>query len=383
MKQIALSDDKKTVSVQPGNTWYGVYTALEPQNLSVVGGRVSAIGVGGLTLGGGISFFSNTYGWACDNVASYQAVLASGTIVTASPSSHADLYWALRGGGSNFGIVTSFELSTFSHGPQMYGGQRVFLEPSFPAATDAFVILGSDEDADPKAAQYLAIALDVSSNTRIAVAELTYADPNPEPAVFAEYRAIPALSDSGRVTSLANLTAELNATNPSGFRETYWTASSLLSTSMVQFVVSTCFEEFALLANVSGIIPANTLQIITTAQLRQMQKNGGNALGLSPSSGPILINNLNMRWDREEDDELVLSVNRRIVEKVEEAARRTGMGVEYLYMNYASEEQDVLRSYGDSEKLRNVAGKYDPARVFQRLMPGYFKLDGPPVKNGA
>ncbi|KAH7380523.1 FAD binding domain-containing protein [Phaeosphaeria sp. MPI-PUGE-AT-0046c] len=380
MKAISLSSDKSTVYIQSGNTWYDVYTSLEKDNLAVIGGRVSGIGVGGLTLGGGISFFSNEYGWACDNVASYEVVLASGQIVTASPSSHADLYLALRGGGPNFGIVTSFELETFAHGPVMFGGQRVFLESSFPSAIDAFVNLGSNPDADPKAAQYLAIALDVASNTRIAVAELTYSEPDPEPAVFAEYRAIEALSDSGRVASLANLTQELDATNPSGFRETYWTASSLLDREMVQFVVSACFEEFSTLANVSGIIPANALQIITVAQLEQMQKKSGNALGLDPTSGPIFLLNLNMRWDKAEDDERVLSANRRIVSKMQEEAKRRDMEVGYLYMNYASEEQHVLESYGkvETDKLRAVAAKYDPARVFQELMPGYFKLDREP-----
>ena len=56
----------------PGNTWYDVYSKLDPIGLSVIGGRVAAIGVGGLTLGGGISFFSGRYGWACDNVDTYE-----------------------------------------------------------------------------------------------------------------------------------------------------------------------------------------------------------------------------------------------------------------------------------------------------------------------
>lgn len=75
MKNIALSEDKSIAAIEPGNTWYDVYSALEPENLAVVGGRVSAIGVGGLTLGGGISFFSSQYGWACDNVGKFTSVI--------------------------------------------------------------------------------------------------------------------------------------------------------------------------------------------------------------------------------------------------------------------------------------------------------------------
>lgn len=69
---IYISDDQTETFVGAGNVWYDVYTHLQPLGLTVVGGRVSAIGVGGLTLGGGISFFSNRHGWACDNVNAYE-----------------------------------------------------------------------------------------------------------------------------------------------------------------------------------------------------------------------------------------------------------------------------------------------------------------------
>lgn len=72
LNQIVLSDDQTQASIGAGNVWYDVYTALQPKNVTVIGGRVSAIGVGGLTLGGGISFFSSQHGWACDNVNSYE-----------------------------------------------------------------------------------------------------------------------------------------------------------------------------------------------------------------------------------------------------------------------------------------------------------------------
>jgi FAD/FMN-containing dehydrogenase len=75
LNQINVSADQKQTSVGSGNLWYDVYRKLDPMGLAVIGGRVSAIGVGGLTLGGGISFFSNRHGWACDNVNTYQVSL--------------------------------------------------------------------------------------------------------------------------------------------------------------------------------------------------------------------------------------------------------------------------------------------------------------------
>ncbi|KAF1940451.1 FAD binding domain-containing protein [Clathrospora elynae] len=382
MKQITLSEDNKIASIEPGNLWYDIYTTLAQDNLAVVGGRVSAIGIGGLTTGGGISFFANTYGWACDKVASYEVVTGSGRIVTASPKTFPDLYFALRGGGNNFGIVTKFNLETFAHGPQMFGGQRSFFNTSFPAAIDAFVNLGVNAADDLKAAQYLAIALDAATGTKVAVAALEYADPVLDAPVFEEYRNIPAFADTTQLNTLAYFTQELSINNPNGYRETYWTASSMLDRQMVEFVFNVSFEEFAKIQDVAGIIPANTLQIITVPVLEQMQKKGGNALGLSPSDGPIFFINLNSRWDNIEDDERVLKANANVVRRMQEEAKRRDMVNDYLYMNYASQFQDVIGSYGKStEKLRRIARKYDPTEVFQRLQPGYFKLNGPPNTN--
>lgn len=76
LNEVSLSSDKTVAKVGPGNVWLDVYQALEPHNVTAIGGRVSAIGVGGLTLGGGISFFSGKYGWACDNVANFEVNIA-------------------------------------------------------------------------------------------------------------------------------------------------------------------------------------------------------------------------------------------------------------------------------------------------------------------
>ena len=101
MKAVKLSSDQKVASVEPGNVWGKVYQDLSDTDVTVIGGRVFNIGAGGLTLGGGISFFSNIYGWACDNVNSYDVVTASGVIINVSATQFPDLYWALRGGGSD------------------------------------------------------------------------------------------------------------------------------------------------------------------------------------------------------------------------------------------------------------------------------------------
>ena len=80
LKEINVSDDRTLTRVGAGNRWGDVYSQLDPMQLSVVGGRVAGIGVGGLTLGGGISFFSGRYGWALDSVINYEV-----RCITASP----------------------------------------------------------------------------------------------------------------------------------------------------------------------------------------------------------------------------------------------------------------------------------------------------------
>jgi hypothetical protein len=381
MKSITLSSDKKIAAVEPGNTWFDVYTQLQGQNLAVIGGRVAPIGVGGLTLGGGISFFANRYGWACDNVASYEVVTASGIEVTASPTSFSDLYWALRGGGNNFGIVTKFNLETIPQG-QMWGGDRLHVEPQFPAVIQAFYNLGKNSAQDVDAAQILSFAF--AQGMKFASAALQYAKPVTNAPIFKEYLAInPAVQDTTRIRTLADLTQQFNVSNPKGLRETYWAVSFKLDKDFVSYVKDVFFQEVATIADAPALIPACTLQVITVPQLQKMTKNGGNALGLSASSGPLLLVNINMMWQNAADEARILKANSNIVKKIVAEGQKRGLHHPYIYMNYASQFQDVIASYGSAnkQKLQSIAHKYDPTEVFQELEPGYFKLDGPPNPN--
>lgn len=375
MKSIELSEDKSTASIEPGNTWYDVYHTLEPENLAVIGGRVSAIGVGGLTLGGGISYFSNEYGWACDNVASFELVTASGAIVTASPQSYADLYWSLRGGGNNFGIVTKFELETIPQG-LIWGGARLHLEDEFDALIDAFYNLGTNAPEDPAAAQILSFAY--AQGTKLASSELEYAKPVANASIFSEYLAIPAIQDGTMVRTLSNATLQLNVGNPNGLREIYTAVTFKLDRDDSAFTRDVFFEEVLAIADAAAIVPALTLQVITVPMLRNFAKNGGNPLGLSEEDGPLLLWMVNIMWGEKADDERVLGAAGKMRERSVEEGKKRGLFVEYTYMNYASQFQDVMASYGAENvaRLKAVANKYDPTGVFQKLQPGYFKLDG-------
>ncbi|KAK7710525.1 hypothetical protein SLS63_012955 [Diaporthe eres] len=381
LNSIALSADRKTAFIQPGNTWGHIYSELEKYDLAVIGGRVTPIGIGGLTTGGGISFFSNIYGWACDNVASYEVVTSTGELATVSPSQHSDLYWALRGGGNNFGIVVDFELETIPlPGGEMWGGTRVCTEDQFPNLIDAFAGLIDESPSDPNAGTWVAWIL--NSGVKIAAAELWYAKPNGQNAsIFDNYNRMPTISDNTGNITLANYTAQVAESNPYGYRECYYATSIRASRAVAQAATDIFYDEVVSVADVAGANPVMVWQGITEGVLEATKKNGGNPLGLSVEDGPFYLLQLSCWWENEEDDARMYRMISTVLERIKAAAVSEGVQNDYVYMNYGSQFQDVISSYGPENKaaLKRIAAKYDPTGVFQKLQPGYFKLDRAPV----
>lgn len=126
---LARMDD---VEVDPGNArvragggcrWGKIDEATQAHGLATPGGTVSTVGIAGFTLGGGSGWLTRRFGLAVDNLRRAEVVTASGDILTASEEENADLFWALRGGGGNFGVVTSFEYALYPVGPEVLAGQ--------------------------------------------------------------------------------------------------------------------------------------------------------------------------------------------------------------------------------------------------------------------
>jgi hypothetical protein len=109
LKSVRVDTSDNTVRVSGGNLWGEVDHATHPFGLAIPAGIISTTGVGGLTLGGGVGYLSRKYGLSIDNLLEADMVLADGSFVTVSAKKHSDLFWAIRGGGGNFGIVTSFK----------------------------------------------------------------------------------------------------------------------------------------------------------------------------------------------------------------------------------------------------------------------------------
>ncbi len=119
MRGVQVNPGNGTALVGGGSLLGNVDAATAEQGMIVPAGIVSETGVGGLALGGGIGWFSRKHGLTCDNFLSLKLVTASGEVVTASETEHPDLFWALHGGGGNFGAVTEFEFKAHKFGPEM------------------------------------------------------------------------------------------------------------------------------------------------------------------------------------------------------------------------------------------------------------------------
>jgi FAD binding domain/Berberine and berberine like len=125
MKGIDIDSDARTCRAQPGLTWGEFDAATQAHGLAVTGGRFSTTGIAGLLLGSGSGWIERKCGLTGDNLLSAEVVTADGRVVRASEHENPDLFWGLRGGGGNFGVVTEFELKLHQIGPMVYGGMLV------------------------------------------------------------------------------------------------------------------------------------------------------------------------------------------------------------------------------------------------------------------
>lgn len=131
LSSIQYDGDSKLVTFGPGVRWKHIYTALQEYGRVVTGGREGETGVAGFLLGGGNTWFTGQKGFACDNVVSYDVVLADSQIVTVTKDVHGELFRALKGGSNNFGVIVSFTMNTIAC-ENIWGGTTISSKEHIP-----------------------------------------------------------------------------------------------------------------------------------------------------------------------------------------------------------------------------------------------------------
>jgi FAD/FMN-containing dehydrogenase len=208
------------VSVGVGATWGNVYSYLEPFNLSVSGARAATVGVGGLLLGGGISYFGPRFGWACDGIVNIEVVLANGSVINANEKENASLLWGLRGGTNNLGVVTRVDLQTFGQG-DLWGG---FVVRPYSTADASIAALAAFADPamggyDEYASLITTFAYLGTENMSVIVNNMEYTRPVEEPPpVYQALTILPALTSTQRNTRLSGLVRETTMNSLGGLR---------------------------------------------------------------------------------------------------------------------------------------------------------------------
>ncbi|KAI1363924.1 hypothetical protein F5Y08DRAFT_353982 [Xylaria arbuscula] len=373
LNAIRPNDDLSTVSVGPGATWDLVYAALDPLQRSVAGGRAAGVGVGGLSIGGGISFFSPRYGWTCDNVVEYEVVLANGSVIHANEDQNSDLLVALRGGSNNFGIITKVVLRTFQQG-LMWGGLVMTPASTADAQIEELVKINSADDYDEYGS--LNTAFGYSALTGVAIVnQFAYSKPQANPPVYEALLQLPSVGpNSLRIASMGNLALETGALQQQGARQIYM-VTTFLSAVPVLNATWACFNEGVPdIQGIEGIVWSLVLEPLPPAFYARHGKM--NSLGLSNRTEPLVVVLLTASWSNAADDDVVAGAAKKLLGDIESATQALGGWDPYKYLNYAGASQDPLGSYGEESlnHLRRVRSRFDPEGVFTHRVPGGFKV---------
>ncbi|KAK2770093.1 FAD binding domain protein [Colletotrichum kahawae] len=354
MTQLELSAQRSHVQLGPGLRWGEVYNALEPYDLTVAGGRVAPVGVLGLLLAGGIGFYSNKYGFSANTVSSYEVVLVDGRIVNATASNeYSDLFWALKGGGPNFGLVTSFELQTIPS-PRVFAGVLQFESSQFEAFFQAVAAYSANIfDAKSHIIPTVGFARDEVADeiSSYAYVVLFYDDPDEtNPEIFHWFLDIPSVGNTLSIQTVANL----------AFRD--W-------------------------KSIQSQVPTGTLsstevyfQPLGRDFIVASQNDGADRgpLALDESQGTYIVYAIALGWVDSAYDEVISAWIEKTVQEIDSATAEAGLHHPFRYMGDSAAFQvaDFFSGYpaGAVERLNSIALKYDPDGFFQKNMPGGFKL---------
>ena len=365
MRDVEVDADARIARVGGGATWAEVDRATQVHGLATTGGRVSTTGVAGLTLGGGSGWLERKHGLACDNLLAAELVTADGALVRASADENPELFWALRGGGANFGVVTSLEFRLHPVGPQVLAGLvlhpaergrevlRLFRDVMADAPDElglAFAFITAPAEPD--------VPEELHDQPAVMVAGM-YAGPleAAEEALRPLREFGPPAADYFEPTGYADFQCSID--DPPGYRN-YWTAENLAALPD---------DAIDAIAERSAELPAGPSQLFIVPWGGAVARAGADASPLAGRDAAFVVHPLLM-WEDEADDEQMISLGRTYREDL--AGYATGAA----YLNFLGDEgaDRVRAGFGESNYRRLVEAKtaWDATNTFrgnQNLLP--------------
>ncbi|KAJ3506507.1 hypothetical protein NLJ89_g6831 [Agrocybe chaxingu] len=352
--------DENAIDIGAGLRWDHVYDYLNPEGYTVVGGRVRGVGVAGFILGGGLSFKTNQLGLTIDTLKSCEVVLPNGTFVRASHDEHRDLFFGLKGGFNNFGIVTKFTLGVYPQ-TDIWGGTVILAEKDIGGAHDA-VVKFADTVTDPKAT--LNIIYEYAEGELNAIVILFYDAPSPPPRLFDELLAIP----NGKVTAASmSFATLLSAGQPRN------TPRRIQDVAPVQKYTPKFLDSIANETKHWGSFlekhhSGHFFDYVVEVFLPTYYSHGTES-AWPPSRDPASVHypvNIAFAWYEKAHDQAVWDALKTSVAKLRADAEAEGQNIENaeLYPNLPIEGTPLERMYGKNlPRLRALRDVYDPERV--------------------
>ncbi|KAF2500732.1 FAD-binding domain-containing protein [Lophium mytilinum] len=370
-----LSVDDSSAWVGIGNTWFSVYRdpTLTSAGLSVTGARAGTVGVGGFLLGGGFSWHSGRNGWACDTVLDFEVVLANGSVVSANENDNPDLFWALKGGGSNFGIVTKVKIPVFKQ-DSMYMATTSYEGNDLPDVLVAMEDFTAEAE-DPDAGLFMTIACDAKWGMCYNVMMFVNTASNTSSSTFEPFEKIPSFENGSEIMDMGDLSKMLSDQPGTKFRKEKFTLTfrNHRSVPLMLYLASRIHHYVHDPAYLRGArVIAITFQPLTSRHI----SSSGNAFGLDAEKEPLILFSAEVHWESSTRDQHFHDEFQSLESLFRKEAESSGLLHPFVYLNYAASWQKPFESYGDRnlKRLKDVRGRFDPDGVFTKLQPGSLHL---------
>ncbi|PFH48227.1 hypothetical protein AMATHDRAFT_65924 [Amanita thiersii Skay4041] len=367
--EVTYDSQTKTAVIGSGLVFDDVYAQLEPYGVSVLGGRVTGIGVGGFLLGGGYSWQTNQYGLAIDSITAYELIKPNGEVVNVSEASDPELFFGLKGGFNNFGIVTRFTMKTIPQGP-VWGGAITYLPFQIPDVSRALLNFASN-NKDPKACligTYTSVA-----GQPLSTVILFYNDPNPPSGTFDSFLKIPSLLKDVSQRSVVSHIKSAPSNLTTGLRGVFHTVPLV---DLTPKLLDTIFEESKDVS--SNFLADNGISASYNVEpFHPTILTHGNSSSAYPPTRDKAFYPFNMyvAWLLETGDDANFEKIRQSADRIRKVAVEADPSIADapLYPNYAIFDTPLEKMYGGNvDRLKALRSRVDPDNVMG--LTGGFKF---------